>query len=139
MALKAPVLAALLLLVAAVGSGVSADGLVNEEVKKTVDLSSHLAKMTAEIALSNQGHTGVQSFILAVEADLAPHLAYIGASVRQTSMNAMKRRLHICSLQPASCFTQLASLYDATCTCSLSLAALTCFIVRNNSSDAVVN
>uniref|UniRef100_A0A7N6AAJ6 Dolichyl-diphosphooligosaccharide--protein glycosyltransferase subunit 1 n=1 Tax=Anabas testudineus TaxID=64144 RepID=A0A7N6AAJ6_ANATE len=63
-------------------SQVTADGLVNEEVKRTVDLSTHLAKITAEIVLSNQGHSAVQSFILAVEADLAPHLAYIGASVK---------------------------------------------------------
>lgn len=83
MILKAPLLAACLLLVAALGSGASADGLVNEEVKRTVDLSTHLAKITAEIVLSNQGHSSVQSFTLAVEADLAPHLAYIGASVSQ--------------------------------------------------------
>uniref|UniRef100_A0A6Q2WYP9 Dolichyl-diphosphooligosaccharide--protein glycosyltransferase subunit 1 n=1 Tax=Esox lucius TaxID=8010 RepID=A0A6Q2WYP9_ESOLU len=54
------------------------DGLVNEEVKRTVDLSTHLAKITAEILLSNQGDSAVHSFILAVESDLAPHLAYIG-------------------------------------------------------------
>uniref|UniRef100_A0A672I160 Dolichyl-diphosphooligosaccharide--protein glycosyltransferase subunit 1 n=1 Tax=Salarias fasciatus TaxID=181472 RepID=A0A672I160_SALFA len=63
-------------------SGVSADGLVNEDVKRTVDLSTHLAKITAEIALSNQGHSAVHSFVLAVEPELAPHLAYIGASVK---------------------------------------------------------
>lgn len=81
MALNAPLLAACLLLLAAMGSQVSADGLVNEEVKRTVDLSTHLAKITAEIVLSNQGHSAAHSFILAVEADLAPNLAYIGASV----------------------------------------------------------
>uniref|UniRef100_A0A672I1G1 Dolichyl-diphosphooligosaccharide--protein glycosyltransferase subunit 1 n=1 Tax=Salarias fasciatus TaxID=181472 RepID=A0A672I1G1_SALFA len=69
---------ACLLLVAAISSGVSADGLVNEDVKRTVDLSTHLAKITAEIALSNQGHSAVHSFVLAVEPELAPHLAYIG-------------------------------------------------------------
>ncbi|KAL7408230.1 hypothetical protein ABVT39_020124 [Epinephelus coioides] len=79
---KSPLLAACLLLLAAVSSEVSADGLVNEEVKRTVDLGTHLAKITAEIVLSNQGHSAVHSFILAVEADLAPHLAYIGASVK---------------------------------------------------------
>lgn len=84
---KSPLLAACLLLLAVQSSKVSADGLVNEEVKRTVDLSTHLAKITAEIVLSNQGHSAVQSFILAVEADLAPHLAYIGASVRQTRVN----------------------------------------------------
>ncbi|XP_038552181.1 dolichyl-diphosphooligosaccharide--protein glycosyltransferase subunit 1 [Micropterus salmoides] len=80
---KSPLLAAcLLLLLAARSSEVSADGLVNEEVKRTVDLSTHLAKITAEIVLSNQGHSAVQSFILAVEDDLSAHLAYIGASVK---------------------------------------------------------
>ncbi|XP_054472873.1 dolichyl-diphosphooligosaccharide--protein glycosyltransferase subunit 1 [Anoplopoma fimbria] len=79
---KTPLLAACMLLLAAVSSEVSADGLVNEEVKRTVDLGTHLAKITAEIVLSNQGHSAVHSFILAVEPDLAPHLAYIGASVK---------------------------------------------------------
>lgn len=82
-----PLLAACLLLLAALSSEVSADGLVNEEVKRTVDLSTHLAKITAEIVLSNQGHSAVQSFILAVEVDLAPHLAYIGASVSYALMS----------------------------------------------------
>lgn len=78
---KSPLLAACLVFAAALSSGVSADGLVNEEVKRTVDLSTHLAKITAEIVLSNQGPSVAQSFILAVDADLVPHLAYIGASV----------------------------------------------------------
>ncbi|KAM9860292.1 dolichyl-diphosphooligosaccharide--protein glycosyltransferase subunit 1 [Aulostomus maculatus] len=71
-----------LLLLAALSSHASADGLVNEDVKRTVDLSTHLAKITAEIVLSNQGRTAVHSFILAVDSDLARHLAYIGASVK---------------------------------------------------------
>lgn len=71
------------LLLSTLSSGVSADSLVNEDVKRTVDLSTHLAKITAEIVLLNQGSSAVQSFIIAVEADLAPHLAYIGASVRR--------------------------------------------------------
>lgn len=80
-------MAACLLLMTALSLEVSADGLVNEEVKRTVDLSTHLAKITAEILLSNQGHSAAQSFILAVEANLAPHLAYIGASVSHALMN----------------------------------------------------
>ncbi|XP_040060308.1 dolichyl-diphosphooligosaccharide--protein glycosyltransferase subunit 1 [Gasterosteus aculeatus] len=79
---KSLILAACLLLLATAGLEVSADGLVNEEVKRTVDLGSHLAKITAEIVLSNQGNSAVHSFLLAVEPDLAPHLAYIGASVK---------------------------------------------------------
>lgn len=78
---RSPLLTACLLLLAALGSEVSADGLVNEDVKRTVDLSTHLAKITTELVLSNRGQSSVHSFMLAVEADLAPHLAYIGASV----------------------------------------------------------
>ncbi|XP_037631212.1 LOW QUALITY PROTEIN: dolichyl-diphosphooligosaccharide--protein glycosyltransferase subunit 1 [Sebastes umbrosus] len=76
---KSPLLLALLL--AAVSSQVSAE-MLNEDVKRTVDLGTHLAKITTEIVMSNQGHSAVHSFILAVEADLAPHLAHIGASVK---------------------------------------------------------
>lgn len=61
--------------------GVWADGLVNEEVKRTVDLSTHLAKISAEILLVNHGNSAAQSFIIALEPELAPHLAYVGASV----------------------------------------------------------
>lgn len=61
--------------------GVWADGLVNEEVKRTLDLSTHLAKISAEILLANHGDSAAQSFTLALEPELAPHLAYIGASV----------------------------------------------------------
>uniref|UniRef100_A0A8C1X8D4 Dolichyl-diphosphooligosaccharide--protein glycosyltransferase subunit 1 n=1 Tax=Cyprinus carpio TaxID=7962 RepID=A0A8C1X8D4_CYPCA len=55
-----------------------ADGLVNEDVKRTLDLSSHLAKITAEIQLANHGAARVNSLTLALEAELAPHLAFIG-------------------------------------------------------------
>ncbi|XP_054641759.1 dolichyl-diphosphooligosaccharide--protein glycosyltransferase subunit 1 [Dunckerocampus dactyliophorus] len=75
-------LGALLCLLVALCSaaGPGTDLLVNDEVKRTVDLSTHLAKITAEITLTNHGRYGVQSFILAVEPDLVPHLAYVGAS-----------------------------------------------------------
>uniref|UniRef100_A0A4W5PRQ6 Dolichyl-diphosphooligosaccharide--protein glycosyltransferase subunit 1 n=1 Tax=Hucho hucho TaxID=62062 RepID=A0A4W5PRQ6_9TELE len=76
-----------LLLITALCYRVAADGLVNEEVKRTVDLSTHIAKITAEILLSNQGDSAVHNFILAVEPDLAPHLAYVGASVSDFRMN----------------------------------------------------
>ncbi|TSV54869.1 Dolichyl-diphosphooligosaccharide--protein glycosyltransferase subunit 1 [Bagarius yarrelli] len=62
--------------------GVWADGLVNEEVKRTLDLSTHLAKVSTEILLVNHGDSAAQSFILALEPELAPHLAYIRASVK---------------------------------------------------------
>ncbi|XP_077581682.1 dolichyl-diphosphooligosaccharide--protein glycosyltransferase subunit 1 isoform X1 [Stigmatopora nigra] len=55
--------------------------LVNDEVKRTVDLSTHLAKITVDIVLSNHARYDVQSFILTVDPELYPHMAYIGASV----------------------------------------------------------
>lgn len=61
--------------------GVWADGLVNEEVKRTLDLGTHLAKISTEILLANHGGSAAQNFILALEPELAPHIAYIGASV----------------------------------------------------------
>ncbi|KAL6464413.1 hypothetical protein MHYP_G00267300 [Metynnis hypsauchen] len=72
----------LLLAVSSLLRGAAADGLVNEEVKRTVDLSTHLAKISAEILLVNQGGSPVQSFTLALEPELGPHLAYVGASVK---------------------------------------------------------
>lgn len=62
-------------------TSVCADGLVNEEVKRAVDLSTHLAKISAEIQLANHGHTSVNSFTLGLEPELAPHLAFFGVSV----------------------------------------------------------
>lgn len=58
----------------------AATGLVNDEVKRTVDLSTHLAKISAEIVLSNEGDSAVSSFVVALEPELAAHLAYFGAS-----------------------------------------------------------
>uniref|UniRef100_A0A8C7H7E3 Dolichyl-diphosphooligosaccharide--protein glycosyltransferase subunit 1 n=1 Tax=Oncorhynchus kisutch TaxID=8019 RepID=A0A8C7H7E3_ONCKI len=75
-----------LLLITGLCYRVVADGLVNEEVKRTVDLSTHIAKITAEIVLLNQGDSEVHSFILAVEPELAPNLAYVGASVSDLGM-----------------------------------------------------
>lgn len=97
---KLPLLIVRLLLVAALSSEVSADGLVNEDVKRNLDLSTHLAKITTEIVLSNQGQSSVHSFVLAVEADLAPHLAYIGASVSPISERNTANNAADC--QPAS-------------------------------------
>ncbi|XP_051966930.1 dolichyl-diphosphooligosaccharide--protein glycosyltransferase subunit 1 [Xyrauchen texanus] len=65
-----------------VHASLCADGLVNEEVKRSVDLSTHIAKISAEIQLANHGHSHVQSFTLALESELAPHLAFFGASVK---------------------------------------------------------
>lgn len=75
------------LLFAGLLCGVWANGLVNEEVKRTLDLGTHLAKMSTEVLLANHGGSAAQNFILALEPELAPHLAYIGASVSSQIMS----------------------------------------------------
>ncbi|XP_061544649.1 dolichyl-diphosphooligosaccharide--protein glycosyltransferase subunit 1 isoform X1 [Phycodurus eques] len=75
---RRPLRGALLLLMVALCSAT----LVNDDVKRTVDLSTHLAKITADITMSNHGRYDVQSVILTVDPELYPHLAHIGASVQ---------------------------------------------------------
>ncbi|MGH0190644.1 UNVERIFIED_CONTAM: hypothetical protein FKN15_048628 [Acipenser sinensis] len=65
--------------------------LLNEEVKRTVDLSSHLAKITADITVSNPGASAAQSFLIALDPELQSHLAYIGVIV--SDQYALKMRL----------------------------------------------
>ncbi|KAF7693407.1 dolichyl-diphosphooligosaccharide--protein glycosyltransferase subunit 1 [Silurus meridionalis] len=67
---------------AALSCGVWADGLVNEDVKRTVDLSTHLAKISNEIVLGNHGDSAAHSFTVGLEPELGPHLAYIGATAK---------------------------------------------------------
>lgn len=58
--------------------------LVNEDVKRTVDLSSHLAKVTAEVVLAHPGGGSTAratSFLLALEPELEARLAHLGAQV----------------------------------------------------------
>lgn len=58
--------------------------LVNEDVKRTVDLSSHLAKVTAEVVLAHPGGgstSRASSFLLALEPELEARLAYLGVQV----------------------------------------------------------
>lgn len=58
--------------------------LVNEDVKRTVDLSSHLAKVTAEVVLVHAGGGSTSratSFLLALEPELEARLAYLGVQV----------------------------------------------------------
>ena len=55
--------------------------LVNEDVKRTVDLSSHLAKVTAEVVLAHAGSGSsprAASFLLALEPELEARLAHLG-------------------------------------------------------------
>lgn len=58
--------------------------LVNEDVRRTVDLSSHLAKVTAEVVLAHAGSGSsprAASFLLALEPELEARLAHLGVQV----------------------------------------------------------
>jgi oligosaccharyltransferase complex subunit alpha (ribophorin I) len=64
-------------------ASISAD-LVNSNVDRTVDLSSHLPKITNAITVENTGKSSVNSYIYAVDANVADSLSFIGA-VTKTS------------------------------------------------------
>lgn len=88
--MEAPVARLFLLLL--LGSWTPASGsasseappLINEDVKRTVDLSSHLAKVTAEVVLAHLGGSSTSratSFLLALEPELEARLAHLGVQV----------------------------------------------------------
>uniref|UniRef100_A0A9L0THQ3 Dolichyl-diphosphooligosaccharide--protein glycosyltransferase subunit 1 n=1 Tax=Equus caballus TaxID=9796 RepID=A0A9L0THQ3_HORSE len=67
------------------GASPEAPPLVNEDVKRTVDLSSHLAKVTAEVVLAHPGGGSAPratSFLLALEPELEARLAHLGVQVK---------------------------------------------------------
>ncbi|XP_072136339.1 dolichyl-diphosphooligosaccharide--protein glycosyltransferase subunit 1 [Mobula birostris] len=71
---------------------VDGDSLVNEEVRRSIDLGTHLAKITAEVTLANGGPSAASSFLLALEPGLEDHLAYLGVNLKtndeeETSLN----------------------------------------------------
>lgn len=77
----AGLLCRLLLCLAAAGTGATAD-LLLEEARRSVDLSTHLAKVSAELSLANAaGGTAASAFLLALEPGLEPRLAYLGVQV----------------------------------------------------------
>lgn len=53
--------------------------LVNKNVQVTVDILTHLPKVTANIVLENTGKTSVRSFLYAVDPALKDKLTFIGA------------------------------------------------------------
>ncbi|XP_058024147.1 dolichyl-diphosphooligosaccharide--protein glycosyltransferase subunit 1 isoform X1 [Ahaetulla prasina] len=65
-------------------AALAAPELINEDVKRTVDLGTHLAKVTAEINLANSAGSSASatSFLLALDPGLESHLAYLGAQVK---------------------------------------------------------
>uniref|UniRef100_A0A803SMQ9 Dolichyl-diphosphooligosaccharide--protein glycosyltransferase subunit 1 n=1 Tax=Anolis carolinensis TaxID=28377 RepID=A0A803SMQ9_ANOCA len=76
----------LVLLSLCLGGVRSAPELLNEEVKRTVDLGTHLAKVSTELSLANpSSSTPASSFLLALDPGLESHLAYLSVQVRGTT------------------------------------------------------
>ncbi|XP_072477911.1 dolichyl-diphosphooligosaccharide--protein glycosyltransferase subunit 1-like [Notamacropus eugenii] len=69
---------------AARGAAASETQLVNEDVKRTVDLSSHLAKVMADVLLAHPGGSAApaSSFVLALEPVLEAWLAHLGVQLK---------------------------------------------------------
>ncbi|XP_043934347.1 dolichyl-diphosphooligosaccharide--protein glycosyltransferase subunit 1 [Protopterus annectens] len=64
--------------------------LVNEEVKRFVDLATHLAKMTTEVTISNSGPAAAYSFLIALDPELESHLAFIGVKGEDEEENVLE-------------------------------------------------
>ncbi|XP_061428830.1 dolichyl-diphosphooligosaccharide--protein glycosyltransferase subunit 1 [Lethenteron reissneri] len=71
-----------LLLAAAVSR--AEETLVNEEVRRLLDLSTHVAKSTADVTLLNRGAEAATHFFLVFDAEIAPHLAFVGAKLKSS-------------------------------------------------------
>lgn len=58
--------------------GINAD-LVNKLVQTTVDLTTHLPKITNLITIENTGKTAVKTYLFAVDPSISDNLSFIGA------------------------------------------------------------
>jgi oligosaccharyltransferase complex subunit alpha (ribophorin I) len=76
------VLSALLASCCGAGSDTIIADLVVANVHRTVDLSSHLPKISSSITLENTGKTAVRSFLFLVDPTVSNHLSFIGAVVK---------------------------------------------------------
>ena len=55
--------------------------LVNSKVERTIDLTTHLPKISSLITIENTGSSSVKSFLFAVDSDLSAHLSIVAAVV----------------------------------------------------------
>ena len=55
--------------------------LINADVKRTIDISSHLSKINTVIKVQNTGSSSVKTYLFAVESTLQDNLSYINALV----------------------------------------------------------
>jgi hypothetical protein len=80
------ILATSLVVLALSSSFINADSnadLVNAKVERTIDLTSHLARLSHVIAVENKASSGsLKSYTFTVEPAFAKNVAFIGARVR---------------------------------------------------------
>ena len=70
-------------------------GLVNVDVKRTIDLTSHLVKASSVVTIENTGKSAENYFIYAIDDALSERLSYIGALVSLLTL--------ICKMGEALC------------------------------------
>jgi oligosaccharyltransferase complex subunit alpha (ribophorin I) len=56
--------------------------IVNSKVQRTVDLTTHLARIVSRITLENGGKTAVRSYLVAIDPELSKSVSFVGATVR---------------------------------------------------------
>lgn len=66
------------------------NGIVNNKVERTIDVSSQLVKISTKITLENAGKSPVAHYLFTVEPEVKAHLAYIGGSVENEGKNSVK-------------------------------------------------
>lgn len=72
-----------LALTCSVNQDVIDTNLVNSKVERTIDLTTHLPKVTSVITLENTGSSSVKSFLVVVDASLKDYVAVVTALVSE--------------------------------------------------------
>ena len=57
------------------------DSIKNVDVKRTIDITSHIPKFNTVVKIENTGKTTINSYLFPLEAALTQHLSYISALV----------------------------------------------------------
>ena len=74
-------------------ASISSD-IVLSAVDRTVDISSHLPKITSSVTVENTGSAAAKSFLYAVDPNLADSLSFIGATVSVKMPDSCNIPLH---------------------------------------------
>ncbi|KAI0216738.1 Dolichyl-diphosphooligosaccharide--protein glycosyltransferase subunit 1 [Lamellibrachia satsuma] len=67
--------------------------LINVDVKRTVDLTTHIVKISSSITIENTGKSAENYFIYAVDVALSESLSYIGALIKSSGEDDEKLKV----------------------------------------------